>query len=245
MAYARLNAGATQITITRSTSEKHTLTLQNGKDQAFWKTGSEVLGNVNVDEPVTNIPHISVAQADEIQLWLNNQLREINDAFARNAANGVLGGQAVIKRHKKDDITWENHPDFISGRKTGEFLGVISGARAKHNIVVSKPIVTDAEWAEDARKNIYHLGVQNFCRLLSIISDDEFTDLEVSQIAAYASIPSTFMSKLQNERFRIRSVTKKNSNKEAAKQRAVVVEVNVARNKAESDRLLAEVGFGE
>lgn len=239
MAYARLSADAKSVTITRSVSHKHEVKLADGSIKSYWHTSSEQLGSVSVHDPVSSIKALSVEEAEKIQAWLNNQLNEIHEAFARNADKGGFGGQPVIKRNRKDDFAWESHSDFIPARKTGEFIGVIANALELGVYDAnSTSELSNEEWIEQARNGIYELDIFELNRLLSSMNDNEFNDAEVSQIVVYSQAITKLISDQLDDRFRTKTSVRQGSDPDEVKRRKDVVESNIARNKAEMDRLM-------
>ncbi|MBR9867124.1 MAG: hypothetical protein GYB18_08485 [Oceanospirillales bacterium] len=239
MAYARLNADATEISITRSISYRKEFEYPDGCVEPYWKTGTKKLGTIAVTEPVSSVEALSKAEAAEIQTWLNIQLNEIHKAYARNAAKGVYGGKPVIKRSRQDDFDYRGHPDYIPGRKTGEFIGVIDSAKelGLYDASITSE-QSDEEWIDQARGGIYELDIFELNRLLGSIDDHEFTDDEVAQIVVYSQAITKLISDLSDDRFRTKTSVRQGSDPDDVKRRKDVVESNIARNKAEMNRLM-------
>ncbi len=111
----------------------------NGKTRKLWQTATSKLVEFPTDESAES--HMSnilnenggsmftsedIANAED---WIEKQMQEIDAAFRRNFNQGLMGGTAVIKRGSSDAKEYGTHPDFMPGRKLGEFIGVIRGAR--------------------------------------------------------------------------------------------------------------------
>lgn len=110
-----------------------------GKARKLWRTTMEKLLEFPTYESaefhMSNIPNENggpMFTAQDIAIaehWIEKQMQEIDAKFRRNFSQGLMGGSAVIKRGSSDDKEYAAHPDFIPGRKVGEFIGVIRGAR--------------------------------------------------------------------------------------------------------------------
>ena len=110
----------------------------NGKFRKLWRTEMDKLAEFpayeSAESQMSSIQSINGGamftaenMANAVD-WIENQMQEIDAAFLRNVTQGLMGGAAVIKRGSSDDKEYGTHPDFIPGRKVGEFIGVIRGA---------------------------------------------------------------------------------------------------------------------
>jgi hypothetical protein len=111
----------------------------NGKFRKLWKTEMDKLAEFpayeSAESQMSSIPNdnggamFTAENIANAENWIEKQMQEIDAAFRRNFSQGLMGGAAVIKRASSDDKEYGTHPDFMPGRKVGEFIGVIRGAR--------------------------------------------------------------------------------------------------------------------
>ena len=134
----RLGREGTVVRIFKTRSAPDGSVEHNGRTRKLWATKMDKLAEIKVCEPVeAQMSNILDARGERIfnakdfalvEEWVDQQIREIDAAFRRNQSLGLMGGTAVIKRSSSDDKRYEDDPNFIRGRKVGEFIGVIRDA---------------------------------------------------------------------------------------------------------------------
>lgn len=90
------------------------------------KNNFNTLGQADINSDFSKLNYLSAKEKIEFKNSINTQLSEITEAFARNAAKGIYGGRPVIKSNSNDDHKYGKCEGYISGRKVGEFIGVIA-----------------------------------------------------------------------------------------------------------------------
>jgi len=139
-------------------------------------------------------PAFSAEDIQRAEEWIEQQMQEIDAAFRKNQNLGLMGGTAVIKRSSKDDQKYCSHDGFISGRKVGEFIGVIRGAHGYKpkmrkkvkmpHVEVGEPDTAAKAWEEGRFEDINN---ENLIRMRVIAKergkplDKAFTEEEVFQ----------------------------------------------------------------
>lgn len=152
MAYARLQEKAEKVIVVTTKSVKETLALDDGTRKNIWSSKAITLANQPIEEPIEGIEGLNPKNASEIQAWLNDQLNQIDAAHEQNLANGLIGGYPIIKHSKADDSKYASEPGFIPGRKIGEFIGVIAGAKPRRNTGTIQPIKTSEGFVRKMRR---------------------------------------------------------------------------------------------
>jgi len=127
MAYARLTCGGKIVEIKRTLSSPISVAV-NGKDRTLRINTNEVIARVDVDGDFSKVSGITAEEAVRFKAWADNQQKQINEAFVRNAKNGLYGGSPVIKASKGKDEEYSKQEHYIDC-KSGEFNGIIEGAR--------------------------------------------------------------------------------------------------------------------
>jgi hypothetical protein len=176
MAYPRLIEDCTKVHITSTKTVKQVLTLKDGSDKNFWKSELVTIANIPVTQAINTINALDLIKAKEIQNWLDSQLLLIKSAFERNAANGIYGGQPVIKRYKTDHDVWGKHTDYIANCKSGEFLGIIKNTTATGKCSAINKADTNKEAAGFVRKlraegRLNEIGDAEIKELLEIVHE--------------------------------------------------------------------------
>jgi len=129
MAYMKLNADLTEVTFTQSRNKKEEVQLMSGEMLNRNVTENTVIAQVPVTADLSKIDGLTDDEAIRFRKSIDQQIVEVNEAFANNAKNGIFGGYPVIKKTKKDDEKYANHFGYKPGRKIGEFIGVVEGAK--------------------------------------------------------------------------------------------------------------------
>lgn len=127
MAYARLTCGGKIVEIKRTLSSPISVAV-NGKDRTLRINTNEVIARVDVDGDFSKVSGITAEEAVRFKAWADNQQKQINEAFVRNAKIGLYGGSPVIKASKGKDEEYSKQEHYIDC-KSGEFNGIIEGAR--------------------------------------------------------------------------------------------------------------------
>lgn len=126
MAYARLTCGGKVVEIKRTLSSPISVAV-NGKDRTLRINSNEVIARVDIDGDFSKVSGITAEEAVRFKAWADNQQKQINEAFLRNAKNGLYGGSPVIKASKGKDEEYSKQEHYIDC-KSGEFNGIIEGA---------------------------------------------------------------------------------------------------------------------
>ncbi len=112
----------------------------------------KLVNGVSKDESRTVEP--APEQLREAQAWIDKQLRNIDQAYRENLAQGLQGGLPVIKKHMKNDRKkWSHHSGFMEDSKIGEFSGVIRDAIPTRNRKAATAMMRDSLTIQQAWKD--------------------------------------------------------------------------------------------
>ena len=113
-----LNSNATLVNVERRTFDNKTK-----------KTKVEQLGKFDITNSKKLPSDMPTEIVEKVQPFINEQLGQIEKAYADNAASGLFGGMPVVARNVRYNSQFRGMKGYREGAAKGRFLGVISGAR--------------------------------------------------------------------------------------------------------------------
>lgn len=136
MTVMRLKSNLKTCTFGKTTSRSEEIIDQHGKKHIIRSNTYNTIGEVDINSDFSNLDYLSDDEKIIFKKSIQSQLAEIATAFSRNAAKGIYGGRPVIKSNSNDDHKYTSYVGYISGRKVGEFIGVITDAYDLKNIAI-------------------------------------------------------------------------------------------------------------
>lgn len=126
MAVMRLKSNLRECSFGKTTVITNEVIDKQDKKHIIRKNNFNTIGQVNINSDFSQLSYLSAKEKIDFKNSINTQLFEITEAFARNAKKGIYGGRPVIKSNSNDDHKYGKYEGYISGRKVGEFIGVIA-----------------------------------------------------------------------------------------------------------------------
>lgn len=140
MTVMRLKSNLKTCTFGKTTSRSEEIIDQHGKKHIVRTNTYNTIDEVDINSDFSNLDYLSDDEKIIFKKSIQSQLNEIATAFSRNAAKGIYGGRPVIKSNSNDDHKYASYEGYISGRKVGEFIGVIADAYDLKDIDVKPEI---------------------------------------------------------------------------------------------------------
>ena len=187
MAVMRLKSNLKKCTFGKTTSRSSVIIDKNDNEHVVRSNSYNTIGEVDISADFSKINYLSSDEVLKFKQSIDSQLIEIKDAFAKNAAKGIYGGRPVIKSNSNDDHKYCKFEGYISGRKVGQFIGVIADSYDLDHI--------DLVPSEEINKPSIFMDIMLHPEKLQIIMEPFF-----DEVMAYAVTKPTIPKDALSER---------------------------------------------
>lgn len=143
MAVMRLKSNLKECSFGKTTVVTNEIIDKQDNKHIIRKNNFNTLGQADINSDFSQLNYLSAKEKIDFKNSINTQLSEITEAFARNATKGIYGGRPVIKSNSNDDHKYGKCEGYISGRKVGEFIGVIADSYPLSHIDVVPELAQD------------------------------------------------------------------------------------------------------
>lgn len=140
MTVMKLKANLKECTFGKTTVITNEIVDKLDKKHIVRKNVFNTLGQVDINENFSDLGYLTQKECSQFKHSISSQLSEITQAFARNAAKGIYGGRPVIKSNSNDDHKYSKCEGYISGRKVGEFIGVIADSYQLSSVTIESEL---------------------------------------------------------------------------------------------------------